>query len=732
MDFVFADYVTQLTPETPPDASAFDRALQALRKVLIHEMSRRGLWTAPPRYLGVYGGSRWDDGDLLEELLFDCYEFIFVRRLPGLRRQSAAKSSIDGLIFLNVRHFLHDTQRRHDPLGYRIFEIVHGAVERLVEQGTLRVLEGDPKIRNDTVLGFVPWADPATPAGLDGDRVRSWNDALMPELVTAWRRQAVVEAVANRIASLADEDAPIFRFRELVDPLKNDARARWLSMLFEDAELDPAGTADDPLPAFRASATHAPAFRAPATRAPAAVQLPQQAYEERQNILTLLACIARGIEATRADDRSKAYLRRLFDFLRQWSAALEEGPAAGPTPSDKRLGEILEIPRGRIRGLKATLGDLTAACRRGAAVGPTTPHPRPPGALPAPTEGPAMDLEERRRQLRRRTQEMLCHEVSGGPAAGGAADPEPGDSYLFPSAPGVEWLVVERRADERWRLVPVDTVPLAGSRDLELGDAGGEPLVARCALAVRLDAAALGRGSRVRRLAPDIVAAVRRRLDAGSLSAAPTVLEREVDDDSEYRTWSEGLAAAGRRLAERPEAPVPRAPVTAMVARRAPARSVLRGPLPAYGLAAALALAVIGLSYSGARLRQQLSAAEGPFLVPTREAEEIRLGSGERGLEIRLTPAGSHALVYLVFRPRDLSDYPRYRLRLLDAETGDVRWRHDLPEIEERLLVLPLGDSPPRYRLELLGIDAGGAETVLDERLIALETGAAGGGDGPF
>ena len=60
--------------------------LAELRRVLAWEMRNRSMWSAPPHYLGVIGyGQSWSS-EALEELAFDGYAEIFVRRLPVLLR----------------------------------------------------------------------------------------------------------------------------------------------------------------------------------------------------------------------------------------------------------------------------------------------------------------------------------------------------------------------------------------------------------------------------------------------------------------------------------------------------------------------------------------------------------------------------------------------------------------------------------------------------------------------
>ncbi len=122
---VFTRFVRSLNPQgKPPDEVGFDRVWQALRGLLHRELRQRGLWLLPPSYLGVDGWGHWTESaggraDALDELVADCYSFNFVQRIVSLRAQLQVKPNIEGLIYLNVGHFVHELQQRNDPLGTR-------------------------------------------------------------------------------------------------------------------------------------------------------------------------------------------------------------------------------------------------------------------------------------------------------------------------------------------------------------------------------------------------------------------------------------------------------------------------------------------------------------------------------------------------------------------------------------------------------------------------------------
>jgi hypothetical protein len=341
---VFTAFVSCLQGERTPDADLFHDAWHGLRAALAGEIKKRGLWQSPPSYLGACGWESWSaeapqgsgarEQGALGELVADCYAFIFVDRLQSLKRQLDEKSDIEGLVLLNIRHFLHERQREHDPLGFRIFELLQTAVEDAVASGALYVLAGDKRIRNDTRLGFDPAAElPLAPPDLEPVVLR-WNDELMPALLTANNRQhgAVVQQLRDRLLDLPRCGIEAFRFKDLLDPLKRDARGRWAALLAEEKD---------------GSVTLSPQAPAPG--------LPESAVESRQSLEHLTRCVSTSIDRMEADARTRSQLTTLWRYLRRQS---EER-----LPSYRQLGQLLSIPRERLPVLFALLRHLVPRSR---------------------------------------------------------------------------------------------------------------------------------------------------------------------------------------------------------------------------------------------------------------------------------------------------------------------------------------------------------------------------------
>ncbi len=366
----FTAFVRSQRGAETPDPELFHDAWNSLQAALGGELKRRGLWRCPPCYLGVYGYDRWDaeeaTGDpmahawgerraaqsALGELVSDCWAYVFSDRHHSLRRQLSSKANIDGLVSLNIKHFLHERQREHDPVGFLVFDRLQGAVRQAVSRRSLHVLAGDGRIRNSTVLGSEPgavprlsWAD-LTPVAA------AWNDQLLPDLVTARGRQQVpvFEALVRLVSDLPRNGIRSFRFKDLADPLKSDARQRWAACLAED----------------RAVPTAAPAGGEGWTLRQ---EVPECTFESRQSYRHLVSRISASIDRIEADSRTRAYLRTLWDHL--CLGGDDEAPAAGDpgepgerrAASHRQLSERLKIPRERLPMLFTILRQLAAQSR---------------------------------------------------------------------------------------------------------------------------------------------------------------------------------------------------------------------------------------------------------------------------------------------------------------------------------------------------------------------------------
>jgi hypothetical protein len=353
----FTDLVRSIAEGRPLDEESFGAAWRELGAVLRAELKRRGLWESPPSYLGIFGWGSWEPA-AFDELLAECYTYVFVDRLRSLQAQLKLKPNIEGLVSLSVRHFVHERQKENDPIGSQVFEVLQSAVRRAVEQGELEVTAGDERIRNDSVLAFRPSEISAVPAQ-DREKLASlvaaWNDELLPDLVTlrGQKQEEVVQRLCGRLGDLRAEGIEAFRFKDLVDPLKADVRARWAALL-DRAQGEPA----------------------PGESPGEVVRLvpPDTGVEERQVFRKLVDCVLTGIRRLDASEKTRGYLLTLWQFLRVQASDSTEGTPGSfdasllagmddEPPSQRKLAEQLRIPRERLPGLYETLRDLLTKCQ---------------------------------------------------------------------------------------------------------------------------------------------------------------------------------------------------------------------------------------------------------------------------------------------------------------------------------------------------------------------------------
>lgn len=378
-DPVFTEHLRTLAAGREADAAEVARVLDAIGRLLRRQMRWRGIWNLPPERLGVIGYRNWSEPGALEELRVDAYQEAILGRFRGLRAQLAVKPQVEGLVATNVKWFLRDLQRRGDPLGYRAWEVVYNAVERAIEGGTFLVVAGGPALDLSTLLATTPqaavrlavdaaaedeaddeWDEAADePAGetaesrsaVLAERAASWNDALLPELVTAGGRglEAVIERLAALFPELAAAGVESFRLRELVSAVREDLRPRWLARL---------GEADEPVAPgeVRRAGPDEPPISVVGL-GPRPVD-PERVVAGREAAARLLRCIEDGVEALAAGGASESEAPAVWRAER--SAALEGEDA----PSDRALARLLDIPRQRVAGLRKAVERVKQDCRR--------------------------------------------------------------------------------------------------------------------------------------------------------------------------------------------------------------------------------------------------------------------------------------------------------------------------------------------------------------------------------
>jgi|GEM_PF-4622070 len=664
----FTPYVAELCAGRTPTDARHGEIRQTLESRIRRELMQRSLWSVPPSYLGFYGDQDWfrKPRGPLEDLTTECYSAIFLERLQRLCAHLKLKPNIDGLVYRNIRNYIHDLQQRHDPLGTRIYQLVHGAVRDLLETGDLWVAEGPEGVTNATLLAFsdtVPEALNPTVEATLREQVGLWCEGLMPTLVTTRGRglTQLRSDIRARILTLPEAAVEAFHFRHLVQPFKQIARGRWGTAL--DTEQGEKGFVEDPEEGAQ-------------TREP--ITLPRNTFEDRQSFRHLLDCVERELEtlARSGDEARLAELRAVWDLLVAWAADHPEAtetaePPLDPErlPSRRQVSRVLDLPRDRLPPLYDKLGALIQGCHA-------------PGV--AARKGATMAEDHR----------AAPHHAS--------AQVAPGAVYLLRAAAAwdLEWVVLEPAQEGRWWIAPTDDHPLAGPEDLRLANR-----TVRCGLALPIPAVLLEDDLFVETLAEDDterLLAHRRAVQEGTLR--PTLRQEEAALAPEYDDWMEEgprPAHAAVREAARFLAPPQRDPRPSPVAPRR------RWSLAA---AAIFALLTVGLSFQLWRTQQALVEANGPRVVSqsfqiqidetTRAAQRWVLEPEEKMLEVAIA-------IFKEFHCRG------YTLELA-REDGRPLWTSEAVDPEKTIrLVLPrafLEQQPTR--LNLYGVCQGKRELL--------------------
>ncbi len=699
----FSDFICSLRTGEEPSVQSFDAFLSKLRPALLRQVLWRGLWDRPPRYLGVVGAS-WADPGAKDELLADFCEFM-VRRLPGLWKRCAEESNIDYLVYINIRNFIHETQEKHDPVGSRIYKILKSTVKKAIQKENLYLLTSDSQIRSNqeidggideerdqktketisygSILGFTAQSDLRNAQAVDlAQKVEVWRAELLPDLVTDYQYTGVALRLEACIDGLRDQDVESFRFGDLMDCLRAQAREWFASAQHSSEGPSAREDTDDENPRL------------------VPIAGPDTGIEGRDFLYKLRRCVIAGVEKLE-ETRTRGYLLKLWLFLHSWAAeSAETGETPGfdglegdKLPSAKKLGEMIGVPRNRIPGLKETLTHLVRDCH--SALSGKVPvrekdkeFVRRELSLGSPSYGRqdgSIDMSQTSRleQIRAQMGEAAAHYAKGRARIESQKrwSPRLGDTFLFIKEEGaapVEWVAVDQDpADLQCLLVvPVDDNPFIGSRDVEVPAQANGLTSIRCDLGIWLDGQTLDPSLRTGVLELEIVSQVRRKqreIEAGK--CAGSWLEQEVDEDPEYREWREVLTEARAVLKNRSPGKV-----------RSSSSSARWASVGSPVAAVASILLMVGLGLGGTVARQRAKIAdlrqsldEALFPAPQLDLPFHHFTGMEpvRGSDYPLVIPAMAKRIALIFEVADPEPYPSYRLEILDKDTKREIWSDD-------------------------------------------------------
>lgn len=388
MSQVFTEFVRGLDPSGElREPASFARLWTALRGAVRAELKRRGLWDASPAFLGVVGWPCWHtpttgngttpEGDpvfrrdALDELAADCYMYIFVLRLRSLRAQLKLKPNIDGLVFRNIRNFLHDTQRRQDPLGFRVYGFVRASVEKAQQDGRLEIDHGDARaFSTASVLSVCGNGTGALASLADLEPlVHRWNDELFPKLLTQRGpdEEDLLDRLTDHLTTLPRAGVERLRFQDLVTAFKHDLRAKWFA-LWQASQGETAVEEDEQF-----------------LRVVQLIQ-PEDSLEAHDDFSKLHCAVAKAIGLLDTRRKTREYLLRLWRFLGLFALSGdgshgEATPGLSPAaldretlPSHRELSRLLKIPRERLPELFHVLRREIRRHRESAPLSPARPR----------------------------------------------------------------------------------------------------------------------------------------------------------------------------------------------------------------------------------------------------------------------------------------------------------------------------------------------------------------------
>ena len=336
MSFDFTEHLKNFGLNRPlqPDL------LAGVEQHLKQRMRRRGLLTAPPKYLG-YDVPRWRGPDAFSDIVVDCYVFAVLDRIEALRNQLLVCDNVDGYVARNIDNFLFERQKRYDPLGYAAFRNVVAAVIQAREAGWLSVgvapgerLSGRAVVQLAETAGTAPLADLLGLAALVED-APGWND-ILPHLARI--TELGQEWLTALLCNLKTGGIGTFRVRDLVAVIAVRARKDWIAR----HATPPQDLAEEGNEEFGQLVRWI---------------APDQSLEHRDRWEMLKREVPKKIAGLDRQERVRARLARLFSVLVKAIDSKE-----GAVPTQVELTRQLGVPRSTVsddfRLLETVLKDL--------------------------------------------------------------------------------------------------------------------------------------------------------------------------------------------------------------------------------------------------------------------------------------------------------------------------------------------------------------------------------------
>jgi hypothetical protein len=131
--------------------------LAGLADLIRIRLQRSGMWCHPPDYFGYSEYHSWSEAfsgdDLTPAPVCDFFLEEVVPEQDFLLKTVLAGNTIEALLGQKVKWFLTDRQRKHEPVGYRVFGNLVATVKAMIDDGiaaSTNLVRG--KVRNPTVI----------------------------------------------------------------------------------------------------------------------------------------------------------------------------------------------------------------------------------------------------------------------------------------------------------------------------------------------------------------------------------------------------------------------------------------------------------------------------------------------------------------------------------------------------------------------------------------------------
>jgi len=229
----FTSLIKQLEPNCWKPDHVFKALLETVYIALRAEMKRRGLLNMPPVWLGdkYENWDSWKDPEAFEVLCIDCYVFSIIDPYDKLHAALKISDNIDGLIFLNIKYFVSNLQKKNDPVGHAVAQHAKQATQRAIEKGifTPTGLNNKEEVDNQTLL-TVSSSNPSTTSEKEQILEILYNNSTNPtwkdiRLKLAGKDKTVQGPLCEIICQLTKSGISCFRFKALADAMKEDVRA---------------------------------------------------------------------------------------------------------------------------------------------------------------------------------------------------------------------------------------------------------------------------------------------------------------------------------------------------------------------------------------------------------------------------------------------------------------------------------------------------------------------------